>query len=193
MDAEFQGVEHLRGLRRLLAYHTQEHPAFGGADLYKLLHQACLGSAHLGRSARSFHTLLKEWEDIAPSRGPLLEPICPRGLMVRLNLRPLKRVGGSVLAVWRAMVASPAENAGGRERLLKLLAASWSLARHGKLALNPACVVEQVARAKRTHCAPCSHSETYVRLERPSYRVLPQALVEERWHELFPTPEPGSR
>jgi hypothetical protein len=193
VDAEFRSVGQPRGLRRLLAYHMREHPAFGGADLYKLLHQACLGSAHLGRSAHSFHELLKEWEGIVPSSGPLLEPICPRGLMVRLNLRPLKRAGGSVLTVWRAMVASPVEYGGGRERFLRLLAASQALSRHGNLALSPASIADQMARAKQTHCAPCSHSERYVLLERPSYRVFPQGLVEEEgWQELFPTAEPGT-
>ncbi len=174
------------GLRRVLDYHVTHHAAFAAADLYKLLHQACLGPAHLGRSADSLRWLLDEWESAAPTPGCLFEPIDPRGRIVRVNLRPLKDAGGSALGIWRIMLASPRESPEGRARLERLLRASAELASRGIIPFDLRELRRQAAFAKESGYPPGRHSPEYLSAEEPAYRVLPVQLVDDRWSELFP-------
>jgi hypothetical protein len=174
------------GLRRLLVYHLTHHPAFAVRDLYKLLHQACLGPAHLGRSSDSFRWLLDEWERTVPTPGDLLEPIDPRGRIVRLNLSPFKGARGSVLGVWRMMRACPREGREERARLERLLRASVELAARGIIPLSGRELLEQATVAREAGYPPGRHSPEYLSAERPTYRVAPLRLVEQRWDDLLP-------
>jgi hypothetical protein len=181
------------GLRRILDYHVTRHPTFAAADLYKLLHQACLGPAHLGRSADSLQWLLDEWERVTPAPGHIVEPIDPRGRIVRLNLRPLKDAGGSALAVWRILLACSRETSEGRARLQRLLQASAALAERGVIPLDGREVRQQAALAKESGYPPGRHSPGYLSAEEPAYRVLPVRLLDERWDDLFPSARPCVR
>ena len=188
MHIERPDPERPLGLGRLLRFPVQAHPSFGMADLYKLLHQACLGPEHLGRNADSLRWLLGEWEEVQPSEGLLLEPIDPKGRMVRVSLDSLKTHRGSVLTLWRVMLATPRETPEGRARLARYLRASVALAKRGAIHVDPKHLAEIARKAESQGYPPGRHSKAYLAAERPSYRVAPFPLLSEHWDELFPSP-----
>ncbi len=167
-------------------YHVTHHSVFAVPDLYKLLHQGCLGPPHLGRSSDSLRWLLDEWERAALASGCLFEPIDPRGRIVRLNLGPLKAAGGSALALWKIMLASPRRVPGGHARLDRLLRASVELAARGIIPLSDRELQQQAALARAAGYPPGRHSPEYLSAEKPAYRVALVRLVEERWDDLLP-------
>jgi len=99
MDEELAG---------LVAEHHSRRPLMRAADWYKLLYQGVFGVGHiLGEG--SYASLVEEAErvrDLGLRDEPLLERVSPDGSMVRVNLRPYVRVGGSLEALDGAMRAS---------------------------------------------------------------------------------------
>lgn len=92
----------------LVAEHHGRRPLMRAADWYKLIYQGVFGVGHiLGEG--SYASLVEEAgrvRDLGPGDEPLLERVSCDGSMVRVNLRPYMRVGGSLGALHGAMKAS---------------------------------------------------------------------------------------
>jgi len=77
-------------LRRLLLNHNRRYPQWGVEDLYKLLHQAAMGSEHAAPEesiARAW--MERELSQLGPGPAePIVDPIRPGGEVVRVHLRP---------------------------------------------------------------------------------------------------------
>jgi hypothetical protein len=77
-------------METILRSHFSRYPLMQVQDLYKLLHQAALGSEHAVRNpetARNWLTReLAEMGDGPPE--PLFDPISPGGEIARVHLRP---------------------------------------------------------------------------------------------------------
>ncbi|MHB8078050.1 MAG: hypothetical protein ACYDIE_02180, partial [Candidatus Krumholzibacteriia bacterium] len=169
------------------------------ADLYKLLHQGVMGPAHAVPSASAARDwLADEWREMAatadppPVAWPLLEPIRPDSLLVRVHLRPLAALAGAgpdrdarLQALWRVLAAAFVRTAetwrGDRDRLRGL----WARA----LADGPLwpAVADSARRAAFTAEVAAAgwpavhHGAAFAATRAPHYRVVARAELPAAW------------
>ncbi len=161
-------------------------PAMEARDAYKLALQAAFGAEHLGADSLMLLGYLNE--EIAgldtASGEPLIEPISPGG-MVRVNLRPYVRAGGTASALVADLLASMRAMRRDSLTMESYLGVLLELARAGRIPLD-AQSAQAFFDARRSEGFPAvHHSAGYVRLYRPAYRVL----LRSAFH--IPTPIPG--
>jgi hypothetical protein len=164
----------------LLVDHARRYPLMGTADVYKLLHQATMGSAHVAPNrdipAAWLRAELSEMGEGPPE--PLIDPLGETGRVVRIHLRSFIAQGGDAEQLLGAFVetasAVPPDPAALRCALdvalrtrEHLSAASWSASEFsGYIA----------ARAGEGYPA-VHHSEGFASTYRPAYRVIAVQLV----------------
>jgi hypothetical protein len=172
--------------------------AHGLIDIYKCLHQGEFGVGHtIDHPDRFRQRLHREMDRTVlpdPVREPAVEDVSGDGAMLRINLRPLSYrhradVTGAADVLTDVCVASARITRGRGERFLEALDRFRELNREGEIALAghvfafPADLVDtfliEVRRLmQRIRDVPVfSHSETYRRLNRPSYRVVERAAL----------------
>jgi hypothetical protein len=109
---------------RLVREQGRLHRNLGFQDVYKLLFQGMMGVAHiLEDRAKAWRELKKEFESLEASEfmeEPLLERISVNGSVVRINLRPFKRLGLSLKELFEVMVVSAGRIRADKERFVAL-------------------------------------------------------------------------
>lgn len=141
-------------------------------DLYKLLHQAALGSEHAVTNPESAWNWLRR-ELVEMREGPpepLIDPISPGGEIARIHLRPFVATGHNPDVLLNAFIRTANEFHGD----VRLLEGFWQAAiTSSKL---PAAEMEEFIRSMKEQNYPAvHHSSEYEELYRPAYRVV--ALV----------------
>jgi len=138
-------------------------------DVYKLIHQAALGSEHsrhepleakkwLERELQEMGTGLKE---------PIIDPISPNGEIVRVHLRPYISAGGDIGTLLNAFIRTGDDFRGD----FKTLEAYWDYAVQTKL-FSTSTMITYI-QEMRTHNYPAvHHSSEYNQLYHPAYRVI---------------------
>ena len=196
----------LSSLPAVLAWHHRRYPRLKAQDIYKLIHQGVFGPGHIISSAARARRMLEEemaalqarspeLEGRAARPGPLrpmpeseLEEIDPRGVLVRVNLRPLigesegmRREGGGLNVEWllEAMVES-ARRVKGDPRLMKRRLAA--AVRWCRINLpERAAELERLASQTEEAGYPAlHHSPAYARAYRPAYRVVLNGCLKRR-------------
>ncbi len=185
--------------RPLLARAVRAGQGDDPSDLYKLIHQGVMGPAHAVPSASSALAWLDdEWRAMAATADPpavawpLIEPIRPDSLLVRVHLRPLavltttgpdgdeaRRAAWSALA--EAFVRTAAVWHGDAGRLRDL----WSRALADR-ALWPAAADSSLRAAFTAEVAAAGwpavhHGATFARTWAPHYRVVACAELPAAW------------
>lgn len=162
------------GLLPLVRFHLAVHPGLPPPDLVNLLYQGTLGMDHLLADRERFlGELEREWGKLGPGSlpgEPLLEPVHPTRLVVRVNLRPARRLGIELAALGMALADQP-PRAGTWDELEELWAGAVSLAREGRLPLPPGELVARGRAMMRTRRPP-HHSPRYRALNLPAYRLI---------------------
>jgi hypothetical protein len=122
-------------MRGVLLRHAERHPLWGLDDLYKLVHQAALGSEHAvtdERAARDW--LVRELAGIGPGPDePLVDPISPDGAIVCVHLRTSARLGLAPERLVQAFLRTAREFRGSVEAIERALTEAEHLARDGLL------------------------------------------------------------
>jgi hypothetical protein len=116
------------------------HPFLDAVDLEKLLYQAVFGGDHLLWDRPRFEQgLRREWEELALSPGPIVEPplqvIDPAGRTARLHLRPCTLLGLKLEALSSFLSSQPLKR-GSQERLAGLRSLARELALEGEIPLS---------------------------------------------------------
>lgn len=116
------------------------HPLLDAVNLEKLLYQAVFGGDHLLWDRPRFEQgLRREWEELALSPGPIVEPplqvIDPAGRTARLHLRPCKLLGLKLEALSSFLSSQPLKR-GSQERLVGLRSLARELALEGEIPLS---------------------------------------------------------
>ncbi len=159
-------------LRRVLVAQVARYPAMTVQDLYKLLHQAALGSEHaVPDPAAARRWMAWEWAALPPGPPePLIDTLSPG--IVRVHLRPYKAAGGDPDALVEAFVATANSGGGGTERLARYgrLAVEW--AGEGVLPFSPAEVSAYLADRAAQGFPAVHHSAAYEAAYGPAYRVV---------------------
>jgi hypothetical protein len=159
-------------LQAILRDHARRYPRWNEFDLYKLMHQAELGSEHTltdGRAAGQW--LERELAHLGPGPvEPLFDPIRADGQLVRIHLRPWLEKGLDPAALLEAFQQTARQWQGSSTALEAALHSAESLAE--ELGLPAKAVAKCAARMKPLGFPPVHHSRTFEAEYRPAYRVV---------------------
>jgi hypothetical protein len=175
------GVE-VDPLQSLLTNHLTRYPSMQVQDLYKLLHQAALGSEHAVRDEQAARDWL-EGELAEMGTGPddpLLDPISPDGKIVRIHLRPYIQAGKDPGILLQAFIRTANEWHGSPETLKEYAytAAGMLPSVAGQLTVEE---TESFFATMEAQGFPAvHHSRVYANLYRPAYRVVARQFLEEK-------------
>jgi hypothetical protein len=149
--------------------HLARYPSLQLADVYKLIHQAALGSAHAIHDAESARNrLARELAEMgAGPDEPLFDPLSDETGIVRVHLRPFLAQGGDPAQLLAAFLRTANEFHGVTQTLERY----WDIA--ASLGCFPDGDMQAFLRPLRAQNYPAlHHSPEYERLYRPAYRVI---------------------
>jgi hypothetical protein len=175
---------------RLIRTHLARYPLMEPADLYKLLHQAALGSEHAVRDTLAAREWLeRELASMGPGPAePLVDSLRSDGSIVRIHLRPFAVAGGDPEALLQAFIGTGAVP-GDREDLRRAGKAAVRLARAKGLPWPDSTVSALFAGLAAQGYPAVHHSAVFVEHYRPAYRVVAGALL----RGVLPAADPKSR
>jgi len=158
----------------VLRDHLSRYPAMQVQDVYKLIHQAAMGSEH----AVSNMAGVRQWMErelaemgVGPDE-PVMDPISEDGQILRVHLRPFVAQGGDPELLLNAFIRTANEFHGDVDVLKKY----WNIVT-GMDYFPPAEMVEFVESVRTQNYPAVHHSPEYERLYRPAYRVVWQKFI----------------
>lgn len=154
---------------QILKKHIERYPVMQIRDLYKLIHQAAMGSEHAVRDldgARGWmNRELSEMGD-GPLE-PVIDPISEDGQIVRVHLRPFVAQGGDVESLLKAFVRTANEYRGTIETFERY----WQVASN-ELDFPRAEMDAFIAAMKTAGYPAVHHTPAFEETYRPAYRVV---------------------
>jgi hypothetical protein len=165
-------------IESVLQSHLNRYPEMKIQDLYKLLHQAALGSEHAfldPESARDW--LTRELAEMSDGpRESLIDPISLDGGIVRIHLRPFVTAGYDADELLESFIRTAREYQGNA----RLLEEYWRAA--VKTAYFAVGTMDKfIQTMKKQNYPPVHHSAEYERIYRPAYRVVAQEFCPATW------------
>lgn len=160
--------------RPILEDQYARYPQMTVQDLYKLIHQAALGSEHAVTDAAA----ARRWMDReVASLGdgppePLPDPLTPDERLVRVHLRPFLAAGGSPDALVDAFVRTANTYHGSSEQIDAYWREAEAMAASGALPFHPDTMAVFMAAMKEAGYPAVHHSDAYNAAYRPAYRVV---------------------
>ena len=159
----------------ILRNHLVRYPAMQVQDVYKLIHQAALGSEHAiadPESARKW--LERELAGMGvDSEEVTIDPISPDGQIVRVHLRPFVAQGGVPEALLDAFIRTANEFRGNQNALESY----WKIAT-GIMHFSHEEMDEFIGPLRAQNYPAVHHSEAYEHAYRPAYRVILRTLID---------------
>lgn len=166
-------------LADLVRWHLAHHAGIQVQDVCKMFHQAVYGPAHiLADPERALRELRRELLEVQTSgQEPLAEPISPDHSVVRLNLRPYKHMGGSVEALWQALIESAGAMHGSEEAFFARWRPFAAAVRRGELPFSASEITAMENFLAKRGVVAVHHSDAYRSANAPAYRVLTAAAL----------------
>ncbi|MEW6093519.1 MAG: hypothetical protein AB1531_06090 [Chloroflexota bacterium] len=171
----------LTPVSRILTNHCSRYPYMQVRDVYKLLLQAALGCEHAVRD----ETSAQEWlerelaEMGAGPDEPLFDPVSPDGEIVRVHLRPYFRAGRDPQKLLQAFVQTFRVFSGSRDTFQAFWREAIAMCMEGSLPFEKQALETFFDEMKALGFPAAHHSEDYIRLYHPAYRVVARELMEE--------------
>jgi hypothetical protein len=163
-------------IERVLQDHLSRYPALQIQDLYKLMHQAALGSEHAISDRTSVEKwMMRELAEIGErTPEPLLDPLSQNGEIVQIHLRHYLAAGQDPQLLLEAFIRTANRYHGD----IRLLEQYWQDA--VAMTIFPAPALDEFFQELKVKGFPAvHHSPEYERLYRPAYRVISLALCPE--------------
>jgi hypothetical protein len=169
-------------LSGVLRDNIARYPAMQVQDLYKLLHQAAMGSEHAiqdQQAARSW--MERELAEMGTGPDdPLLDPLSPDGQILRLHLRPYLRAGKDPERVLQAFFRTANEWCGSIHTLKMYGKVAAQLAQAGIGMIRQDEIRIIFDKMESQGFPAIHHSDVYRRIYRPAYRVVARQFMEEK-------------
>jgi hypothetical protein len=163
----------------ILLDHQRRHPLWQITDVYKLLHQAAMGSEHAVQDETSVHAWmereLKEMKE-GPDE-PLIETLSPDGAIVRVHLRPFITKGNDPEKLLKAFIQTAREYCGSWSRLAHFLQVAVEMTSMGTLYFNQRDMTHFFDTMQYRNYPAQHHSVEYETAYRPAYRVIYRPLL----------------
>lgn len=164
-------------LQQILLSHMHRYPAWNVQDIYKLAHQATLGSEH-AVSDRA-HTSLQLEEEISHLSGemidPLIDPISVDGGIVRVHLRPYAHLKFPSGVLLEAYMQTASRFRGSTDILEEYLVQIEELAQFSYLNVEQASLEEFFSLMRKGGFPAVHHSKAFKQTYNPAYRVIARA------------------
>lgn len=170
-------------IESVLHSHFSRYPALQIQDIYKLLHQAALGSEHAASDHQSaWNWLTRELAEMGNGpMEPLVDPISADGGIARIHLRPYI-AGGHDPELLLAVFIRTAKEYQGECRQFELF---WQAAIN--MAYFSADKMEEFIQPLKTKNYPAvHHSCEFWKIYRPAYRVVATAFCPKNWFSIIP-------
>jgi hypothetical protein len=166
-------------VKQLVEYQQGLHRDITGQDVYKLFYQSAFGVGHiLGDSSAVRQYLLDELSsvDSIPSGEPLLERIDLADSLVRVNLRPFKRLNLPPEKLVQVMNASGRATLPDSITFYRMWNEFKSLVKYGLLQCDVK-VGEMTHQSESDGAIPSvHHSRSYTTANHPAYRVVRRTI-----------------
>jgi len=160
--------------------HAAKYSPFEINDLYKLVHQAAMGPAHIFTTLSDAEAAIAvEWVDMGKAvRGePLMEIIDPRSRLVRVNLRVYQGMGGTIMDMANMLRTSAQTYTGDSATFLLYTEYVMKLSAQGKLPFSEEQAGDFWKAMEKSGFRAVHHSKAYTEAHRPCYRVVLQELL----------------
>jgi hypothetical protein len=164
-----------RSVLQLVEYHQHLRPQLQVQDVYKMLYQANFGVAHFLTDTAELRKYLSDelsTMDTTIRGEQLIERISPTDEIVRVNLRPFKRRQLDPERLVAAMFLSASETKPDTEAFYHDWNEFSGLVQYGLLEFPTKDLGEWNARVTAGNLEPAHHSEQYMELYKPAYRVV---------------------
>jgi hypothetical protein len=160
--------------QQILTDHLARYPLMQVEDVYKLVHQASLGSEHaVSDVARAREWLAHELTHLGKGPAePILDPISADGRILRVHLRPYIATGGDPARLLDAFVRTANGFQGSIDQLRIYWAHVEQMAVAGHLPFSQALVREYAVRMEELNYPVVHHSDAYRAAYRPAYRII---------------------
>src|SRR5215211_2721099 len=156
-------------IEAVIRSHLTRYPAMQFQDIYKLIHQAAMGSEHAISSAEMARNWL-ERELAGMGTGPdetPIDSISPDGQIVRVHLRPYRAQGGDPGALLDAFISTANEFRSDRQLLQDYWNTATEMQHFSSVEMD-----EFIQSVRAQNYPVMHHSPEYKRLYRPAYRVV---------------------
>jgi hypothetical protein len=166
-------------LRDIVLAQATRYPQMAPEDLYKLLHQAAMGSEHaMTDSAGVRDRLTNELATMGEGTAePMVDTIAPGGRVVRVHLRPWVAAGRSTDSLLRAFIATARAVPQDTLMLVRYLTVADSMVAEGKLPFTVEPWRAVVTAQRAAGYQAIHHSAGYEAAYHPAYRVVAGGLV----------------
>jgi hypothetical protein len=171
------------GLVGLVGEQLRLHRKLRVRDVYKLLFQGVMGVEHILEDREGARRWLKEeFESVDVGEfleEPLLERVSVDGSVVRVNLRPFRRLGLSLEGLFEVMVKSAERIRADKEEFVRVWRGFVELVRVGRLDFDYERLREFDAKVKDMDYPPVHHSRGYAEANKPAYRIAHKQTYQE--------------
>lgn len=159
-------------LESVVRIHLVRYPEMQIQDVYKLIHQATMGSEHAVTDPESARLWLeRELADMGDGiPEPLLDPISADGQIARVHLRPYFAQGGDTQKLLSAFIHTANEFHGDKA----VLEQEWDAAT--RMEIFPPAEMDDFIQKLQGFPA-VHHSAIFVQRYRPAYRVILQRYL----------------
>lgn len=168
-------------LKTIIQDHLTHHRGFRVQDLYKMLHQATCGNAHLLVNPEDAEaSLFSEWTDLdrVQKGESLLEVIDPSGKMIRINLRVYRKMKNTPLDLLKSIKRTAEYFVRDEQRLVRYWESimEWSVS--GEIPFGKDEVEDFWIDMGCQGFPAVHHSEAYTAANRPAYRIVLKSFWE---------------
>ena len=165
--------------KQIIHSHIGHYPLSQAEDLYKLCHQASLGSEHAVKdSAAAREWLLRELSELGDQTPEqLLEEISGDGAILRVHLRPYVASGRDPEKLLEAFIQTARNFEGSTSRLRRYMAAIVKMAQNSEIPVKAQEVKSLFDEMQAAGYPPIHHSPIYVQAYNPHYRVIARQFL----------------
>lgn len=177
-DPEFQQVLQMQ---RIVEEQIRRHPDLGPEDVYKLLHQAAMGSEHAMTDTAGVRAWMAN-ELATMGEGPnepMIDTIAPGGAVVRVHLRPWIAAGRSPDSLVAAFMKTASTFPQDTARLTRYLQAGRWAVENSATRFGSGRWYTFTDSLRKAGYPAIHHSQGYEQAYHPAYRVVAGALVPE--------------
>ena len=166
-------------LHRILALHCKRYPLMEVQDIYKLIHQASMGSEHAVQDldvTRSF--LEREVNELGNGpEEPIQDIISADGRMARINLRPYLVANASLEKLFYAFVRTANEFEGSPLKLKRYCSYAERLTGESSFTFSRTAIRSFFDQMEAQGFPAVHHSASYATAYQPAYRVVLYELL----------------
>ena len=165
-------------IEMILRDHLSRYPKMQIQDVYKLLHQAALGSEHAVSDSESARRWLdRELTEMGEGiREPWIDPISPDGKIARIHLRSFIAAGYDPDLLLDAFVRTANEYRGD----VHLLEQYWQVV-SGTAGFSVQEMNDFIGARKEKNYPAMHHSAEYNEFYRPAYRIVSLDFCPKTW------------